>query len=472
MIPNIKHQNLNQVERLIKNWKLKEALAFLDNFNDLNNLSTRERYHFYFLKGSILLDLFAPKEAMKYAKLAINVSKELKSDYDTICALMLKGQIFGSMLKPNDHLKVINEAEKILSRNTQKSSKEYKRIKGYVLLHKGRCQFGIGNLSNSLTLLYKSSQLANEINDKELLLQTIKWLAGPYNNKGEIDRAQEYNKKYLELAIKLNDLQEIIGAHNSLGMVYTEKGNIKLAIKHLEKGLSICYKINSWKTFLLLSSLFDAYLKSNSLEKAQQCHDQMGNLIKARNFKFNEVIYRLQEAALLKKEVNEISLIKAETILKEVTDKETTFIEFKLFALVQLCDLYLLRLKISSNLKELDKLDPYINKIRFIAEREELFSLLAELYLFQAKIKLLTYEFQESQNLLTKSLDIASSKGLYLIVQRIEDEQSELSKNFLKWEKLKKSGGSISERCHLAQIDKQIQILLQKRTYLKTVINN
>ncbi len=469
MMPIINNQELEQAENLKNNWKLKEALKILNNFDVNRNLTTHERFHYSFLKSSILFDLLSTKEALNYAELAYKESKELKSDYEIISSLMLKSRIFGSMLEPSNSLEVINEAEELLARNNQKSSHEFKMMKGYVLLRKGCCYFSWGDISHCLMFFCEASQLAKEINDKKLILQTTKWLSIIYSIKGESDRALEYKRRYLALAIELNDKQEIIGAYNSLGMELTEKGEIKQAIEHLERGLSLCYKINSWKTFLLISSLFDTYLKSNSLEKAQQCHDRMGELVKQGTFKFNELIYRLQEAALLKKDSREISQSKAEKIFKEVANKDTKFLEFQLYALINLCDLYLIRLKKSSNLKELDNVQPYIEKIRFIAENEELFSLLAEMHLIQAKLRLVTFEFKEAQELLTQALDIAHLHGLNLLTKRIEEEQTELSKNFLKWEKLRTSGGKISERMDLARVDEQIQILLQKRNYLKGI---
>ena len=126
MIPNINNQELKQAENLKNNWKLKEALIILDNFDENKDLTTRERFHFYFLKSSILFALFASKEAMNYAELAYNESKELKSDYDIISSLMLKSQIFGGMVEPNKSLKVINEAEEILIRNNQNHHKNSK----------------------------------------------------------------------------------------------------------------------------------------------------------------------------------------------------------------------------------------------------------------------------------------------------------------------------------------------------------
>ncbi len=469
MMPIIYNQKLKQAEKIKNNWKLKEALNNLNDFDEEKVLTTHERFQFYFLKSSILNDLFSSKEALNYAELAYKESKDLKSDYEIINSLMLMSQIFGGTLEPSKSVQVINEAEEILARNNQKSSQEFKMMKGYVLLHKGCCCFGLGELNLCLMFLGEASQLARDIDDKKLILQTTKWLGFTYGVKGESDLALEYQKRYLALAIDLNDKQEIIGAHNTLGMLHTQKDEFKRAIKHLEKGLSICYEINSWKTFIISTSLFEAYLKSDSLEKAQQCHDRMGLLVKRGTFKFNELAYRLQEAALLKISPYKTSHTKAEMIFKEVADRETTFVEFKFFALVNLCDLYLTRLKETGNLRELDNTQPYIDKIRSIAENEGVNSLLVEMNLLQAKLRLVIFEFKEAQSLLAQALKIANIHGLNLLARRIENEQAELSKNFLKWEKLRMSGGKISERMDLARVDEQIQILLQKRNYLKSI---
>jgi len=94
------------------------------------------------------------------------------------------------------------------------------------------------------------------------------------------------------------------------------------------------------------------------------------------------------------------------------------------------------------------------------------------MHLLRAKLRLVTFEFKEAQELLTQALDIAHIHGLKLLARRVKNEQTELSKNFLKWEKLKTSRGKISERMNLALIDEQIQILLQKRNYLKGITSS
>jgi len=469
MMPIKYNQELKQVENLKNSWKLKEALNILNDFDEEKVLTTLERFQFYVLKSSILEDLFFAKDALNYAELAYEESKEFETNSEIINVLILKSQILRGMLKPHKALEMINEAEEKLIDINQTPSQEFKMKKGYILYHKGTCYFNLGELNRCLRFVGEASKLAIEINDKKLIMHTTKWLGFAYGTKGESDHALEYQKRYLTQATELNDKQEIIGGHNTLGLAYTNKGDFKQAIDHLEKGLSLCHEINSWKTFIVSTSLFEAYLKSNSLEKAQQCHERMAVFVKQGTYEFNNLAYRLQEAALLKKKPHEASHSKAEKIFKEVADKETSFIEFKIFALVNLCDLYLIRLKDTNNLQELDKIQPYIDKISSIAENEEIYSLLTEIYSLQAKLRLVIFEFKEAQLLLTKALNIATTYGLNLLARRVEKEQAELSKNYLKWEKLRTSGGKISERMDLARVDEQIQILLQKRKYLRGI---
>jgi len=465
----INNKKLLLAENLKNNWKLKEALNLLNDFEDEAVKTAHERVQYYFLKSSILLDLLNSKEALKYAEFAYKEGQKLKSDYELIDLLLLKGRILSSMNRSNETLENIIKAEEILLAINKPLSEEFETKMGDVLLRKGSCYLSLGDISLSLRYLDEALTIAKKINDKKLIMRTTKWLAINYSIKGESNHALEYQKRYLAIAIGLKDKQEMIGGYNSLGMTYTNKGEFKRAIKYLEKGLSVCHEINSWKTFIIYTSLFDAYLTSNSLEKAQQCQDQMKILVEQGTYKFNMALYRLQEAALLKKKPQEDSHFKAEKIFKEFADKEDTFIEWKYYALVNLCDLYLTKLKETNDLKELDKIQPYIDKIRSIAEKERVYSLLVEMNSLQAKLKLVVFEFKEAQELLTKSLNIANKYGLTLLAKRVNNEQAELSKNFLKWEKLKTSRGKISERMDLARIDEQIEILLQKRNYLKSI---
>lgn len=468
----INNQKLKKAEKLKNKFRFKEALEILDNFENLKDLTPQERFQYYFLKSLILIDLLASKEAMKYAELAHRESIKMQSDFNIIKILLLKSRISRTLVEQYKALEFLNKAEEILQMIRQKSSREFKSMKGQVLLRKGSHYFTVGELNRGIKFLGEASQIASEIKDEKLKLLTTKWLGFSYSVKGDSNRAFDYKQQYLKIAIKSNDKQEIIGAHNTLGIEFTEKGNFKEAIKHLEKSLALCYRINSWKTFIVGSSLFDTLIKSNSFQEARNLHNRMGELINKDNKNYFEQMYRSQEATLLKAILTEDSLSRAEKIFKEILDNEIQHVEIKFDALLNLCDIFLLRLRKTSNLNELDNLQLYIDKIRSLSENERIYSLLIEMYIFQAKIKLITFEFKQAQDQLALALEIAHKYGLNLLFRRVQNAKTELSRNFIKWEKLKFSGGKISERMDLAHLEQQIKTLLQKRNYFRTNIKN
>lgn len=204
----------------------------------------------------------------------------------------------------------------------------------------------------------------------------------------------------------------------------------------------------------------------NSLEKAQQCQDRIKQIINQEYNKWLDDAYRYGKAMLLKKKPQDINHLKAKEILKQIVDEEDTFIETNYQALIHLCDLYLTDLCEINDLKALDEIHPYLTQLKDIAKSQQSFWLLVEAYSFQAKLKLITFEFKEAQKLLTKALDIAEKYGQILLAERISMEQDELLNEKSRWETLEKSKAIMAERIELAHLNNQIVQMLRKRVYL------
>ncbi|MFX1305157.1 MAG: hypothetical protein ACFE9X_17510 [Promethearchaeota archaeon] len=123
----------------------------------------------------------------------------------------------------------------------------------------------------------------------------------------------------------------------------------------------------------------------------------------------------------------------------------------------------------TNHIELLNEIQSYINQIMDISKNQHSYWMLSETFLLQAKLKLIIFKFEEAQKLLTEAYDVAEKYGQERLVKRILNEQDEFSKNFIKWEKLKASEINMSERMELAHIDEQIEIILQKRRYLKEI---
>jgi tetratricopeptide (TPR) repeat protein len=462
---------LSQIKQLKKEGKFTEALKILNKLEEKKVPAIQEQLEIHHLKSTILFELGYMNKALAYAELAYKESEQLKDKSQMIDVLLTKISILNKSDERNEALKTISKAEQLLKKLNQKSSVEFERRKAYIALYRGGGYFNMGELNRSLKCADEVLTIAKKIKDKRLIMLAIK--LHNFNNyfKGNLFHNLKSIEQYLALAEELNDKQEIIGGLNSIGMFFIEKGDFNKALGYLERALSLCDETNSFKTTVILSTLFEVYLRMNSLEKAQQCLDRMKELGDQTEFDPNGNFYRLSKAELLKKKPQKINHLKAKEILKQLIEEESPFSGLYYPALIDLCDLYLIDLHETNDLKNIEEIQPYLNQLKDIANDQQAYWLLVEVFSLEAKLKLITFEFNETKILLNKALDTAKKYGLNRLVQRITIEQYTLSKNFIRWEKMKISGANIAERMGLALIDEQIKRLLRKRIHFKSVNN-
>ncbi len=458
---------LSQAKQLTNESKFKEALKLINKLEDKKGLTLQDQLEIHHLKSFLLIELGDINGALKYAKIAYKESLHLKSEFKIIDVLFTMRKALVMDGRENKVLETIIKAEKILNTINQKSSLEFKEKIAYLELNKSRYYFDTGDFNRSLTHVDKVLVIAKEIKNQKLMMFTSRMFALNYALKGNFDRAYECGKRYLTLAGEINDKNEIIAALYLIGWNFVEKGDFNQALGYLEQSLSLCDEINSWWKLPILTHLCELYLNINSLEKAQKCLNQMKKFKDHTNFQVLNSFYRLAEAMILKRKPQEIDHSKAKQILKQIVDEEPPFAALLYPALLELCDLYLKDLYETHDLKVLDKIQVIISKLRNIAKNQQSFWFLVEVLLLEAKLKLITFEFKEAHILLNQALNVAEKYSFTRLVKRITNEQDDLSKNFIRWEKMKISGANISDRMDLARIDEQIKILLQKRIYLK-----
>lgn len=464
--------NLTQAKQLMLEGKFREAIKYVNAFEEEKNLTLQDQYEVHYLKSILFLEVGYMDQALECVELAYQESKQLKDKLLIVDALINKRLILGKCAKPDEELKTIKEIEQTLYSITQNSSIEFKERSATLMLEKGGYYFNIGEFNRSLKYCSKGLSIAKEIKNQELIMQAKKLFSFNYYLKGDIELSHEYVKKYLAIARKLNDKQEMIAAFNGFGMYFTDKGEFDQAANYLEQSLALCLEIDSFKTIVILSSLFDLYFYTNSFEKAQNCLKNMKQFIEDHSeFKASSTFYHIANAMMLKRKPQKKAHLKAKQILKQIIDVESPFSELYYIALIHLSDTYLILLRETDDLKLLDEINPYITQLKNIAKTQHSFWVLVETLILQAKLKLITFEFRNAQKLLSKALDVAERYSLDRLANRILYEQNELSKNYIKWEKLKASGANMSERMDLAHMEEQIEILLQKRKYLRNLIN-
>ena len=188
------------------------------------------------------------------------------------------------------------------------------------------------------------------------------------------------------------------------------------------------------------------------------------------DLKGSKLLYRFQKALILKSSLRARDRIKSEDLFKDLAFDDTTAIDHQIRAIINLCDLLLTELRITNDTELIDEIQPYIQKLLVIAEHEHMYLLLAETYLLQAKLSLLTSNIKKAQRFLTQAQKISERFGYKELAEKISNEKSKLLNQSEIWEKLKKMGVPMVERIKMAQLKEQIEEIIEKQTLLPTFI--
>ncbi|MFW9821267.1 MAG: serine/threonine-protein kinase, partial [Candidatus Thorarchaeota archaeon] len=232
------------------------------------------------------------------------------------------------------------------------------------------------------------------------------------------------------------------------------------AKKNLEESVNIFKQIGI-SGVTSIDSLFHLALEEGDLELARKYLEQMWQ-IKDRS-KFSYIAYRLDNAVFLKNSPRAINRGKAEEMLKEIVEGEIVDYEITIIALLHLTDLLLDELQNTGDREIIDEIKPNLVKLLDLAEKNHSFPLLAEVYIFRARLALVTLELQEAQTLLTKAQNIAEKYHINNLAIRISTEHDDLLKKINKWEGIDEFNTSLSERMQLAGIRQQMEQLIHKR---------
>ena len=156
--------------------------------------------------------------------------------------------------------------------------------------------------------------------------------------------------------------------------------------------------------------------------------------------------------------------------MKQILGEGVIDHEENISALLQICDLLLIELCNSNDLEVLDEIQPYINQLLDIAEHQSSYKLLAETYLLQSKLSLITLDIKKARRFLTQAQQIAERFGLSRLKTLVSNEHNRLLKQSSMWEKLKESNAPLTERMELAQVSEQMDQMMRNRSALTTKI--
>ncbi|MHA2399135.1 MAG: tetratricopeptide repeat protein, partial [Promethearchaeota archaeon] len=370
--------NLERVEELIKQ---AEDLLNITGKDTRFNMAEREG-NIYYLKGMYSDPNINPQGdaelALRYYQKCLELGESTDNKERVNAILLRSAWLIG--LNLGDLTRAFNYIERSLKIAIETN---YRLLIAWSLLCKGTMYQMRGEVIKSIPLFTQSLDIAKELNHPVLISGNLNNLAGGYRMIGEFDRALECSQQSIELFSKGGDLKGVANFHDFLIQILIDKDDIPQA-----------------RHFL------------NELE-------QMKNKL---NDKTIDEIYLYDKALLLKESSRISNRGEAEKILKQILKEEPTTLETKQNSLLVLCDLLLSELQMTGDLEVLEEVELIITQLLELAENSHLFWLLGETHLLQAKLALISLDFEESRRLMTKGQEIAEEYGLKLLARKISNE--------------------------------------------------
>ena len=502
-------EELTRAKQLIYEGKSEEALHLMKNFEEREDISLQDLVSWHLLKCIIFVHQYSLGELIEFAEQTYKESIGLGKSLLSVDALYYMGFALTGIFNLKKADEIIKQGEDLLKTLTNEPIKDYKKREANIAFLKGLFYYlpAAERRDPDLALEHfeKSLELREEYGDKHEVAESLLLIAGIlWYYKGELDQAFEYieraltlakeskmkfhiafskmhkavyfsfkgeldrsiiiNKQSLALFKELNNKPFIATILNNLAGIYLAKGELERALECSEQSLALYTEL--WDLIPIATThdfLIHILIEKGDLKRAQESLNQLEQLNNQLKNKYVNSITLFNKALILKTSPRIINKGKAAEILKQILEDEDSEYELIMKSLLALCELLLFELNATNEPQILDEFQTYLSRLINIVKKGRSYWLLAETYLLQARVSLLTLNMNKARRLFAKSQDLAEKYGLNLLAMRISNEHDELLKQLEVWEKIKDSKAPLAERIELSRLNEQMKGMTKKR---------
>ena len=413
-------QGLNSVKQLIEEGKIKEALQIILELEHGKDFSPKELLSYKLAKAKLLHLSGNHLNAIEIAKKIFQEFQKLGDLVSSLDALLIQAHSYMIIVNLNKCEDVIRQIEDLLKKINAEISIDLRERESLFVRIKGGILFFKGQIRESLELNKKAYQLAKDTGNKELISGSLNNIADKYYHMKDYNKAIKYAKRALEL----NHNPSLAVVLATLIEINVSKGDIKEAMDYLDLLRDHSEKFNS---------------------------------------KLNKIFYQSSMALILKSSLRARDRIKAEDLLKELVMDKAIISYIRIDAIINLCDLNLTELRITNDIEIIKEIQGHIQELLIIAEKHNLYLYLAETYLLQAKLSLLTLDIKKAKRLLIQAQKAAESHDMKRMAMKISNEHDKLLRQTKMWESLNISEVPLSERLELTGLSEQMENMVKRR---------
>ncbi|MFW9911411.1 MAG: tetratricopeptide repeat protein [Candidatus Thorarchaeota archaeon] len=440
------------------------------------------------------------------ARESLSIRERLGDTEGVVSSLMRVGYLNLEV----DPSRTLEYEEKALELNRQLGRK------GHIiqsLLHRGLIESWEGNWVKAEQLLLQSIGLIREHDMGYWLLPCLGILGVLYGRMGDFQRSEEFYQECLTLAERVSaglyiaicsmnlseihrtrgDLEEALKGYEramninkrvgrtkgyltglaNCGLVQYARGQIDEALTLLEESLALAEKqkqagllggyIISYDLLFIISILIDKGMISD----AQQCLDQIRLVSEESKDDYDNQVYRIAKALVLKSSMLTRNKAKAKEILTKIVDGDFHHNELSVLALLHLTELMVNELQMTGDPDALSNLRSCLAKLLEMAAKQGSTLLLVETHLLQSKVALLNLEAERASLLLDEAQSLADQKGLTEISKRIVAEQEALANELSVLEELSGDETLMAKRAEKTRIHEHIGEMIQQGLWRK-----
>ncbi len=345
-----------------------------------------------------------------------------------------------------------------------KSSSNIIRVIG-TLLGIGQIHYFRGDLELAAESFNQSLSKAKEVNYKSSIAWSLEWLARVYITQGELNKALMKKNQSLELFNELEDHWGISFSYRRFGDIFRLRGDYSLAIQNYEKGIQLLnqtFKGDDKELSGIVSSvLVQLSLIAedlNDTDKAKSYLQKLRELRQSSEYVYVKLRTRFVEGLVLKMSRRGTMKLQAIEQLQSIVNEPVVDFQITTYAMIFLCELLILELKISDSAEELFlEIIDLSNRFYDIAHTQKSPFFLVIALILKSKISLVRGEIEEANSFLTRAEEIADQKKFLSLSKNIKTEQEVIRSELDKWHELTQRNAPLKDRIEQAQVLNYLQ---------------
>jgi len=249
-------------------------------------------------------------------------------------------------------------------------------------------------------------------------------------------------------------------ALRNIGWIYYYKNKIKKSIEYYREAVeahkSLCEWNNTIFDYDLIMFNLLLILSAIEIDDNQQIEISMEELSRfARKWPWIDYFRKFGKALILKNKQRAKYRFQAQQIFEEILEEKFDY-QIEFMVQVNLCDLLLEELKYSGDEEILLEIQGLLNRISNLANNQRSITTLVTLYSLQAKLALVEGNAELSNELMTKALTIAESKGLDLISIKLKTQQNQIFNQLEEWKTIFIQNSKLQERIDILNLKEYI----------------